>query len=78
MADAVVYDDYNRCPRCSGSNHVKIEDSMEHHIHGASTVCKECGWKGYWAYGWYDKTEMEPQDEVHSGYIEHFGGSDGF
>jgi hypothetical protein len=55
--EKVVYDDNYNCPKC-GSKNILLDQCYEDNILcETSTICtnKDCGHKGYWAYGWYDQ-----------------------
>lgn len=48
------------CNKCAGENEVEVVDTTESHICEARTTCKQCGFKDYWAYGFFESsTEME-------------------
>ena len=48
------YCDINKCPECGGRNTVDIKDQVGPDICEASTECKKCHHKDFWAYGWFE------------------------
>ncbi len=42
------------CNKCGDTNDYKIKDTLDGHtIMEAETVCTKCGYKDYWAYGYF-------------------------
>ena len=51
----VEYHCVGSCNKCIGSNSVEITDTLDGHtMLEAKTVCSECGFEDYWAYGWFE------------------------
>ena len=48
------YDVMYSCNQCGGNNEVATRSAMEGHICEASTVCRDCGFEDYWAYGHFE------------------------
>lgn len=60
MSDKKVeYHNRNKCQKCGGVNNENVKDTINGHITEAETTCKSCGFKGYWAHGFFD---TEPSD----------------
>lgn len=61
MADLYVeYESYEKCPKCQGENDMTIKDSVEGCPSEVETECQDCGFVGYWAFGFFKK---EPQED---------------
>lgn len=53
-------DDQFTCPKCGGTNEIKVKDRMEAWgsmlVPEYETTCRKCGHENYWAYGYYRDT----------------------
>lgn len=51
------YQTYQTCNKCGGDNKIDPVDSIESYICEAETECTECGFKDYWAYGFFESLQ---------------------
>lgn len=48
------YHDKYKCVECEGVNDIEVSDSIDYTICECNTTCTECGFKSYWAYGFFN------------------------
>ena len=48
------YDNCSSCNKCSGTNKVKIIDTIGYTICECETKCEDCGFEDYWAHGFFE------------------------
>ena len=55
----VIYDDYNKCPKCGSDNKIRNMINENNYISEVYTTCtnESCKYDGYWDYGFYDIKE---------------------
>ena len=56
-ATPVRYHDICSCNKCSGINEIKPIDWIESTLCEAETICKDCGFKDRWGYGFFMSSE---------------------
>lgn len=44
----------NSCNKCAGDNMVHIIDTDDGYISECETTCRRCGYKDYWAHGYFE------------------------
>jgi hypothetical protein len=55
-------DSVGKCICCGGVNEVTNKDHIEHTLCEAETVCNDCGFINYWAYGYFNREESAWKD----------------
>jgi DNA-directed RNA polymerase subunit RPC12/RpoP len=53
------YDEMMKCSKCGGKNKVIPVAHDEGYVCETETECQECGYKDYWAYGFFEGGEDE-------------------
>ena len=53
----IKYHDLYSCNKCGKNNKITVKDYIEGIICEASTVCLNCGFKDYWAYGFFESMD---------------------
>lgn len=56
------------CNKCKGTNSIEITNILDGHtLLEAETVCNDCGFEDYWAYGWFESgQDVESNCEKYS------------
>lgn len=52
-----LYDNMHTCPICGGDNNVDPKDFEGGQVSEAYTECTVCGFKDYWAFGYFESKE---------------------
>ena len=53
----IEYHVLESCNRCSQTNDVELIDTINGHACEAKTKCLTCGFKDYWAYGFFESSQ---------------------
>jgi len=58
------YDSPHTCNKCGKqTNEIKVTDSLNGYMHECKTTCTNCGFKDYWAHGFFESGQ-EMQGEA--------------
>jgi len=60
MSISQLYDNKDKCTKCSGTNNINVIDTDSGYISECETTCSECDHKDYWAYGFFE-SKSEPR-----------------
>ena len=58
-----TYQHKESCNKCSGTNTIKEVDSENGVVYEAETTCKDCGFRDYWATGFF-QSGMDGYDKA--------------